>query len=393
MIEILRKEDCCGCSACVSMCNQSAIEFKQDEEGFLYPVINKDNCVNCGLCDKVCPLKRRLSDPQTSSIVTVKEYYALRHKNKDILDNSSSGGAFSLIAEYVLKKKGVVCGVEYSSDGVVHHAFAENLKDLEKFRGSKYAQSDIRGTFRDIKKFLKADRYVLFSGTPCQIDGLKKYLMKDYTKLITVDLVCHSIPSPLIYKEYTEYASRILGHRIVGIDMRYKRTYGWSHRYSYRFHLENGKSTIDPLWIVNWGKLFFSELINRPSCGECQYTNLNRPGDFTIADFWDDSHKRPDIYSKEGTSLFLVNTEKGQHIFDEFKNAADCWAITKEEALQPCLVHPTVQNPKRKDFWEYYHRKGFRKTYKKYFAEKKIRTIKKIIKIIFTKCHIKEYNI
>lgn len=393
MIEISRKEDCCGCSACVSICNHNAIQFKQDEEGFLYPVINKDKCVNCGLCDKVCPVKQRKLDSNVCSINTVKEYFALRHKNKETLFKSSSGGAFSLIAEYVLEKGGIVCGVEYSSDGIVRHAFAENVNELEKFRGSKYTQSDIRGIFRSIKKFLKADRLVLFSGTPCQVDGLKRYLMKDYLKLITVDLVCHSIPSPLIYNEYTEYASKILGRKVVGIDMRYKRTYGWSHRFSYRFHFENGRSTVDPFWIVNWGKLFFSELINRPSCGECQYTNLNRPGDFTIADFWDDSHKRPDIYSRDGTSLFLVNTVKGQNIFAELKGVVDCWEITKEEALQPCLVQPTVQNPKRKEFWEYYYKKGFRKTYKKYFVEGKILIIKKNIKIILTKCNIKEYDI
>lgn len=393
MIEITRKEDCCGCSACISICKHAAIQFKQDEEGFFYPVTSKDRCVQCGFCDKVCPIRERKSDFQTGKIMSVIDYYALRHKNKETLANSSSGGAFSLIAEYVLQKRGVVCGVEYSSDGIVRHAFAESQNELERFRGSKYAQSDIRGIFRDIKNFLKADRYVLFSGTPCQVDGLKRYLMKDYTKLITVDLVCHSIPSPLIYKEYTEYASKILGHKVVGINMRYKRTYGWSHRYSYRFHFENGKRTVNPLWIVNWGALFFSEMINRPSCSECQYANLNRPGDFTIADFWDDSHKRPDIYSKEGTSLFLVNTNKAQSIFANIKGKADYWKITKEEALQPCLMHPTKQHPEREEFWNFYHKRGFRKTYKKYFAEKKTTAIKKIIKITLTKCHIKEYNI
>lgn len=393
MIDISRKEDCCGCSACISICNNNAIQFKQDEEGFFYPAINKEKCVNCGLCDNICPVKERKATPNIKSEISVKEYYALRHKDKDTLLNSSSGGAFSLIAEYVLEQGGIVCGVEYSSNGVVRHAFVESKDELKRFRGSKYSQSDIRGIFRKIKMFLKEDRAVLFSGTPCQVDGLKKYLMKDYAKLVTLDLVCHSIPSPLIYREYTELASRRLGHKVVGIDMRYKRTYGWSHRFSYRFQFENGKSTIDPLWIVNWGKLFFSELINRPSCAECEYTNLNRPGDFTIADFWDDDHNRPDLYSKEGTSLFLVNTEKGKALFQKIKDNADYWTITKEEALQPCLLHPTIQNPKRAEFWECYRDKGFKKVYAKYFAESKVRILKKIIKIILTKCHIKEYSI
>ena len=138
----------------------------------------------------------------------------------------------------------------------------------------------------------------------------------------------------------------------MGIDMRYKRTCGWSHRFSYRFHFENGKSTIDPLWVVNWWRLFFSELINRPSCGECQYTNLNRSGDFTIADFWDDDHKRPDIYSKDGTSLLLVNTEKGQRLFQEMKEQSSFWSISKDEAMQPCLRHQTAPNKEREQFWK-----------------------------------------
>jgi len=393
MIEIVNKEDCCGCSACVSICSHNAIHFKVDEEGFLYPKVDKEQCVNCGLCEKVCPIKERKLKPESCSIITVKAYYALRHKDKNILLNSSSGGAFSLIADYVIENGGVVCGVEFSSDGVVRHGFAESKNDLKKFRGSKYVQSELLGVFSKIKEYLIRGRLVLFSGTPCQVDGLKKYLIKDYPKLITVDLVCHSIPSPLIYNDYIKYISKILKNKIVGIDMRYKKSHGWSHKYSYRFLFENGKSVVDPLWIVNWGNLFFSELINRPSCAECKYTNLNRPGDFTIADFWDDNHKRPDIYSKKGTSLLLVNTDKGLKLFNKFKDYANYWSLSKEDALQPCLIHPTVQHPQRKEFWNFYQHYGFVKTYKKYFAESKIKIIKKLIKIALTKCHIKEYEI
>lgn len=382
MIEINNPADCCGCTACVSVCSHGAIQLSADTEGFLYPIVNKEKCVGCNLCEKVCPIKKRKEEQETNAKITVKEYYALRHKDKDILYNSSSGGAFSLIAENILEKKGVVCGVEYSEKGVVRHAFAENKTELYRFRGSKYSQSDIRGIFPRIKNYLKNNRYVLFSGTPCQVDGLRRFLMKDYPKLVTIDLVCHSVPSPLIFKEYIEYASKVLKNKVVGIDMRYKRTCGWSHRFSYRFHFENGKSTIDPLWVVNWGRLFFSELINRPSCGECQYTNLNRSGDFTIADFWDDDHKRPDIYSKDGTSLLLVNTEKGQRLFQEMKEQSSFWSISKDEAMQPCLRHQTAPNKEREQFWKYYHSCGFRKTYNLYFADSCYELVKKIIKRI-----------
>lgn len=393
MIQIKDKSDCCGCSACVSICNHNAINFKSDEEGFLYPHINKTKCIDCGLCNIVCPVLSRKADPLTSSTTTTLNYYAIRHKDKNVLETSSSGGAFSLLADWILSRNGVVCGVEYSSTGKVQHAFVEKREDICKLRGSKYVQSDISGIYNKIKTILKQDRYVLFSGTPCQVDGLKKFLRKDYEKMLTVDLVCHSIPSPLIFKEYLELASKKLKNKVLSIDMRYKKTYGWSHRYSYRFNLENGKNVVDPLWIVNWGRLFFSELTNRPSCGECQYTNFNRPGDFTIADFWDDEHKRPDIYSKEGTSLLLVNSDKSKNILDEIASQCRLWEITKDEALQPCLLHTTKQNPLRDEFWEYYYKFGFEKTYKRFFAENKITLIKKIIKFYLAKVKSSKNNL
>ena len=164
--------------------------------------------------------------------------------------------------------------------------------------------------------------------------------------------------------------------------MRYKKTYGWSHRYSYRYCFKDGKSVIDPPFVVNWGRLFFSEMINRPSCGDCQYANLNRVSDFTIADFWDDDKKRTDIYSKEGTSLLLINTEKGIATFNNYQSNYYSWNITKDEALQPSLCHVTKQNVKRDEFWNFYYNNGFEKSYIRYFADTKYVILKKIIKKI-----------
>ena len=388
MIKIKNRTDCCGCTACASVCLHDAIMMKSDAEGFAYPLVNINKCINCGLCEKVCPIIKRKSLKDVSNKETPINYLAVRIKNKTILEKSSSGGAFSLLCNSVLNKNGVICGVEYSENGIVQHVIVDNEKDLERLRGSKYVQSKIDDIYSQIKILLQKERWVLFSGTPCQVDGLRSFLRKDYPTLITVDLVCHSIPSPLIYKEYLSYCSKKLHHEVVSIDMRYKKTYGWSHRYSYRFLYKNGKNTIDPIRIANWGKLFFSELINRPSCGTCQYTNLNRPGDFTIADFWDDNHKRPDIYSKEGTSLLLINTEKGQNLFEEVKQQCDYWKITREEALQPCLISPTIPNKEREVFWEYYHSNGFEKTYKKYFAISNYVILKQVVKKILKTIYI-----
>ena len=380
MIRIINKEDCCGCSACVSICPKTAINFIQDSEGFNYPHVDDDKCVECGLCEKTCPIIQRKSIDKT--VANPLQYKAVRIKDKKILSESSSGGAFSILADIIFDLNGCVCGVEYSEEGLPHHIIIDSKAELYKLRGSKYVQSNILGIFPAIKQRLLKGQYVLFSGTSCQVDGLKKYLRKDYANLLTVDLVCHSIPSPLIYKEYLTYCSKKLKKEIVSIDMRYKKTYGWSHRFSYRYCFKDGKSVIDSPFVVNWGRLFFSEMINRPSCGDCQYANLNRVSDFTIADFWDDDKKRTDIYSKEGTSLLLVNTEKGINALENCQNNFYSWNITKEEALQPCLCHTTKPSDKRDEFWDFYYKNGFENSYNRYFADTKYVILKKIIKKI-----------
>lgn len=326
MIKIKKSEDCCGCSACLSICNHNAIVFKEDVEGFKYPMIEEGKCINCGLCEMACPiLYRKVKDIRP----TPKAYFAARHKNIVTLRNSSSGGAFTAIAGSVIELGGV-----------------------------------------------------LFTGSPCQVEGLKLFLRKPYENLLTVDLVCHAVPSPLIYKQYINMCSTKLGQKVMSINMRYKQTYGWSHRFSYCFYFENGQKAVDPVWVVNWGKIFFSQMINRPSCHSCKYSNLDRPGDFTIADFWDDKKNRPDLYSCEGTSLLMVNTNMGLDLINKLYDSIDLWKITKDEAMQPCLIRPTCSNQRRQEFWEFYLLRGFDAAYKKYFGDSKYVITKKIVKQI-----------
>lgn len=377
MIKINIAEDCCGCSACLSICNHNAIDFKIDAEGFKYPIIKENKCTHCGLCEMVCPILYRKNK---SINPTQKAYFAARHKDAITLQNSSSGGVFIAIAEYVIKQRGVVCGVEYDENGEVRHGFSETMEGIKRFMGSKYVQSEIEGIYNQIKMYLKSNRLVLFTGSPCQVEGLNLFLRRPYTNLLTIDLVCHAVPSPLLYKQYIRLCSKRLGQKIISIDMRYKKTYGWSHRFSYCFHFENGHRTVDPIQVVNWGRLFFSQMINRPSCHSCRYSNLDRPGDFTIADFWDDKKSRPDLYSREGTSLLMVNTNMGISLVDKLCSSINLWEITKDEAMQPCLIRPTSPNLKRQEFWKFYSLNGFDATYNKYFADNQYLVVKRFIK-------------
>ncbi len=367
MINITDKRDCCGCTACQSICKKGAIEMLPDEEGFLYPSVDMDKCTQCGLCERVCPIAKRKETERKKSYL---DLFALRILNHDILMESSSGGAFSAIAEYVISQGGTVVGATYNDEMQVVHTFADNSVEYAKMRGSKYSQSNLVGVFKRCKEILCSeqtkDKLLLFSGSPCQIHGLKSFLVRDYENLITVDFVCHSIPSPQVFADYVKYVNRHFDDRLTNLQMRYKQKNGWSQRYSYRYAFASGNSCVDPEGVFNWGTVYFSHVINRPSCEVCPYANLDRVGDFSIADFWDVNKLRPDIYSKEGTSLFMVNTPKGQELFKHIKGDVEVWKISELEAMQPCLMGPTPHYIEREYFWKCYHKHGLEYAVKLY---------------------------
>lgn len=385
MIKIINAKDCCGCTACASVCARNAIKMKPDNQGFVYPQVDMSKCVDCGLCEKTCPninFEKRNKD--------YKNIYAFRTKDDDVLMRSSSGGAFFSVASIVIEKmKGVVFGVAYDENTVVRHTFAEDIEGLKQFHGSKYVQSDITGIFQKVKSFLMAGRFVLFTGTPCQVMALRLFLRKTYDNLLTIDIICHSVPSPLIFKEYVEYVSKNHKSRLLAINMRSKLR-GWSHAfYYYYYYFADGHAIgDDKLKAEHWGKLFFSGLITRPSCNDCKFTSYRRSGDITIADYWDDEGKRKEAYSTKGTSLFIVSTEQGEKFKQMIEKTSYFWKLSEEEAFQPCLKSPVKANPNRELFWEYYNKKGFEAAYNKFFKTKLRTKVKRRIKKVLVGLHL-----
>lgn len=377
MINVVNKEMCCGCTACASICGKKAISMVPDNEGFLYPAVDLNKCVECHLCEKVCPINFR---DHLKDVAKPQNFWAGRLNNFDDLMESSSGGAFWAFAKEVISRNGVVVGAMYSEDMSVVHGFAESVEDCKRFRGSKYSQSNVEGVFPKVKSLLQSGKFVLYTGNPCQVEGLKLYLRKPYDNLITVDLVCHAVPSPKIFKEYCDFSSQLFGKKIVSISMRDKSDACRKQGTAYRYFFEDGSSEVDSGRVANWGKLFFSQYIDRPSCHSCRFTNLHRSGDISIGDFWDFDHNRDDIRNKNGTSLILVNTEKGKKFFAGARKYFDLFVVSENDSLQPNLIRPTPQHKNREKFWVYYNKYGFFRTYKKFFADSYLTKFKKYLR-------------
>ncbi|KAA6327270.1 NAD(P)H-quinone oxidoreductase subunit I [termite gut metagenome] len=277
MIKVLHKQDCCGCTACASICKQQAITMQTDERGFLYPQINVAKCMDCGLCEKVCIFQKGYSTNDTQPPIA----YAVRHKNEEELKSSRSGGMFVALADFILSENGIVYGAGYTDHFRVVHKRATDKEGYREFKGSKYVQSDLNSTFLQVKHDLKEKKKVLFTGTPCQTAGLNAYLMNiDKSNLYVCDLVCHGTPSPYIWRDYLNYVEEKVNDKIIMVDFRDKEK-GWSSHFE-SFVFRNNKK----LFTRTYTELFYKHIILRPSCEICRYTNIYRPSDITIADFW-----------------------------------------------------------------------------------------------------------
>ena len=335
---------CNGCSACASICPKGCLSMEPDGNGFLHPTpTHPENCINCGRCTLVCPVlqpPRRLPKPTA---------WAAYSRNSDLRFRSSSGGVFSELAVATLANGGAVFGAAYDPDFRVVHTCVERTEELVSLRGAKYAQSDITGTFRDVKARLDSGQKVLFSGTPCQVGGLLSFLGREHPNLLTVDFVCHGVPSPLVWERYVEYMSK--DNPLAAIDLRSKET-GWSrYRYSNAFVYQNGERVLNSSGDSLYMKLFVGDAINRLSCQSCRFKGAARPSDITLGDFWGIWDLDPEMDDDRGTSLVLVQSPKGTKVLEQIRDQLVLKEVPLASALQsnPSALVSSAAHPRRSE--------------------------------------------
>ena len=364
---------CCGCSACEQICPKKAVTMQPDDEGFLYPRIEDALCIDCGLCTNVCPELHYIDTLNPTG-----KAFAMQANDFELLERSSSGGIFSVIARHVLLQ---VVGAELTTDLKVQHVLIERLEDLHKLQGSKYVQSDTNNIFKQVKIKLKEGKKVFFTGTPCQVSALKLFLHKPYDNLITSDLVCHGTPSPLMFKQLIDYLEQKYKGKVIAYQFRSKKMTGWS-RVSACTMLINGKQK--HIYYDEMMRAFFQAFLDghvlRMDCYRCPFTKKERTGDLTMADFWSLNRTNPSFRRQHrGVSMILTNTDKAKEILEEcskefYKESSDMGLIVS--GLNYQLKRPTTLTDDRIGIFDFMSNQsdGFIRKYitKGVFADKRL---------------------
>lgn len=349
MITITDKRKCCGCTACQQICPKHSIEMQEDEEGFLYPVVNVETCVDCGLCEKVC-----MAHNSYEASDKVPEAYNCKTKEESLRALSSSGGVFPIIASQVISDGGVVIGARFMSDWSVAHTVAETFEEERHFCGSKYVQSNLTDIFQKTQLLLASGRKVLFSGTPCQVAGLHHFLRKEYENLFTIDMVCHSIPSPKVWKMYLSQTTK--GEKATKVTFRNK-TEGW---HSYGLEIKVGNCSVDKGSNTEnlYMRGFLEDLFTRPSCSQCMARNYTSHSDIMLADAWGVDKYHPEHDDNKGLSQVLIITQKGAKLFEKVKNGGsiDVWRIPYKEVEDRSLHLPITSSTPPHPYREYFFR-------------------------------------
>ncbi len=363
-IEIKQDQDCCGCGACVAACPEYCITMQPNREGFLYPHVNQEKCTECGKCLSTCPWG---NIPKISNRIAPSNVFAAWHLDEGIRRLSSSGGVFSALAEDILAHDGIVVGAAFDEHLVCRHIIIKDINELSRLRGSKYVQSQISSDiFYSLRQALDEGRFVLFTGSPCQVAGLRNVLGRDYENLFCCDFICHGVPSPQFFRKHIESLHKP-GNPLISFSFRDK-THGWK-RSSVRKTWANGKTLLESIQSDTYMAAFRKNLSLRESCYSCKYATTIRQGDLTIADFWKVASKYPEYDTDDkGTSLILVNTDKGAHWLDHclqslFIGKANLeHAITGNRGLQAPAERPACRNT----FYFDTERKSMRRLRSKY---------------------------
>lgn len=349
MISIEEKSRCSGCHACSNACPQKCIQMLSDEEGFWYPQVDKEKCIDCGLCDNICPIIHKWEPSENRKTTAM----AAINLNEEIRLKSSSGGIFTLIAEKIIKQGGVVFGAAFSDDfRTVHHICVDNIDDLKKLRGSKYVQSKIGDSYKLAKDFLDSGRKVLFTGTPCQIGGLYSYLRKPYDNLFTQDIICHGVPSPLIWKKYLDEREKKAAAKVIDVCFRYK-VYGWQ-TYSIAITFSNNSKYIKLRYDDPYINAFASNCCLRPSCYNCSFKGITRQSDLTLADLWGCQSYAPEMFDDRGVSLLLLHSNKGQELVRLIRDCISMKNVDENivKSYNTSAVASAIENKNRSLFFQ-----------------------------------------
>lgn len=354
---MLPVKECTGCSACLHICPKSCINMVPDNYGFLYPHINDKICVNCGICEKSCPVLNK--SEQELPINT--NCYAAKTNEETLRAQSSSGGLFSVVAEKVLENNGIVYGAAFDESFVVKHIGISSINDLDSLRRSKYVQSDLNNSFSAIKEQLNSGKIVLFTGTPCQVEGLLSYLKKPCDNLITMDFVCHGVPAPNVWEYYKTYLQKQYKSPITNINFRDKSS-GWKN-FSIRIDFENDSVYCNSFGKDPYMKAFLANMDLRECCYTCKFKSTKHKSDITVADYWGIDKIVPEIDDDKGSSLLLVNTEKGYSLLSNIKYNLTLTKTDVEKTLpyNPCIIKPALKHNFSQYFLSNYNKGDFEK--------------------------------
>lgn len=376
MVEEKVENKCTGCTACVNVCPQNCIQMKENSEGFYYPNVDEKKCIKCKICINKCPILNKVDNEKIEETI-----YAAYSNDEENRKRSSSGGCFGEIAKKLLKDNTVIFGAGYDKMLNVVHLSVETEEELYKLQGSKYVQSKIgNDTFREIKGLLEKERKVLFSGTPCQVAGLKRFLGKEYENLYTIDVICHGVPSQKVFNKYIEEYKN--DGKIKDIKFRDK-TNGWKES-SIKIDLENKESKIISAKEDKFMKIFLSNACLRESCYKCDFKDKNCESDISIGDFWGVNHIKPELNDNKGISILFVNTKKGMKLLEQCKeNLVLEKIIDKKELIKynPCIIKSVDRPKKRDEFFKELEQRDFDTIVQ--YSEPKQSIIKKIIKKIY----------